>query len=118
MNVLLTGGGTGGHVYPALAIAEALRVEPQAQPLSLLFVGTRDRLEAKIVPKAGIPLAYAAAAPLQRRLSFSLLRTLAMNALGVVQAFGILHRFRPDCVVATGGYVTFPSRCVSCARWV
>jgi UDP-N-acetylglucosamine--N-acetylmuramyl-(pentapeptide) pyrophosphoryl-undecaprenol N-acetylglucosamine transferase len=108
MNVLLTGGGTGGHVYPALAIAEALRARPEAQPLSLLYVGTRDRLEARIVPKAGIPLAFVAAAPLQRKLSFSLLRTLALNAVGILQALVILHRFRPDCIVATGGYVTFP----------
>jgi UDP-N-acetylglucosamine--N-acetylmuramyl-(pentapeptide) pyrophosphoryl-undecaprenol N-acetylglucosamine transferase len=108
MNVLLTGGGTGGHVYPALAVAEALRALPQAQPLSLLFVGTRDRLEAKIVPQADIPFACVAAAPLQRRLSFAFARTLAVNALGILQALSVLHRFRPDCVVATGGYVTFP----------
>jgi UDP-N-acetylglucosamine--N-acetylmuramyl-(pentapeptide) pyrophosphoryl-undecaprenol N-acetylglucosamine transferase len=108
MNVLLTGGGTGGHVYPALAVAEALRALPQAQPLAFLFVGTHDRLEAKIVPEAGIPFVCVTAAPLQRRSSFALVRTLAMNALGVLQALSVLHRFRPDCVVATGGYVTFP----------
>jgi len=108
MNVLLTGGGTGGHIYPALAVAEALRALPLAQPLSLLFVGTRDRLEAKIVPQAGIPFVCVAAAPLQRRMSLAFARTLAMNALGILQALCVLHRFRPDCVVATGGYVTFP----------
>jgi UDP-N-acetylglucosamine--N-acetylmuramyl-(pentapeptide) pyrophosphoryl-undecaprenol N-acetylglucosamine transferase len=73
-----------------------------------LFVGTRDRLEARIVPKAGVPIAYVTAAPLQRRFSFAFVRTLAVNALGIAQALCILHRFRPDCVVATGGYVTFP----------
>jgi UDP-N-acetylglucosamine--N-acetylmuramyl-(pentapeptide) pyrophosphoryl-undecaprenol N-acetylglucosamine transferase len=108
MNILLTGGGTGGHIYPALALVEALRVLPETAPLSLLFVGTADRLEAQIVPKAGILFTCVAAAPLQRKLSFSLVGTLARNAVGIVQALAVLHRFRPDCVVATGGYVTFP----------
>jgi UDP-N-acetylglucosamine--N-acetylmuramyl-(pentapeptide) pyrophosphoryl-undecaprenol N-acetylglucosamine transferase len=95
-------------VYPALAIAEELRGREEVQPLSLLFVGTRDRLEAQIVPRSGIPIAFVWAAPLVRRLSFGLVKTLVLNAVGVVQALGILHRFRPDCVVATGGYVAFP----------
>ncbi|HTV74303.1 MAG TPA: undecaprenyldiphospho-muramoylpentapeptide beta-N-acetylglucosaminyltransferase [Candidatus Acidoferrales bacterium] len=108
MRILLTGGGTGGHVYPALAIAEELQERQDAQPLSLLFVGTRDRLEAQIVPLSGIPIAFVSAAPLVRRISLALIKTVVLNAAGVVQALGILHRFRPDCVVATGGYVAFP----------
>jgi UDP-N-acetylglucosamine--N-acetylmuramyl-(pentapeptide) pyrophosphoryl-undecaprenol N-acetylglucosamine transferase len=104
--VLLTGGGTGGHVYPAIAIAEALRERDPAT--EVLFVGTRGGLESSIVPKAGLPVAYVASRPLQRSLSLDALRTLGSNAVGVAQALGVVGRFGPDCVVATGGYVTFP----------
>jgi len=108
VRVALTGGGTGGHVYPALAIAEALETERALAPLELLFLGTRDRLEARLVPEAGRRLAFVAAAPLVRGLSPALLRTLTANLLGLIQALAIFHRFRPDVLIATGGYVTFP----------
>jgi UDP-N-acetylglucosamine--N-acetylmuramyl-(pentapeptide) pyrophosphoryl-undecaprenol N-acetylglucosamine transferase len=115
MRVLLTGGGTGGHVYPALAIAEALRGNPDLQTIEFLFVGTRGGLEASIVPKAGIPIAYVHAAPLQRRVSFAIIRTLVENARGFFETLALLHRFRPDVAIATGGYVTLP---VIKAVWV
>jgi UDP-N-acetylglucosamine--N-acetylmuramyl-(pentapeptide) pyrophosphoryl-undecaprenol N-acetylglucosamine transferase len=105
--VLLTGGGTGGHIYPALAIAEAL-AEERAAPLDVLFVGTRGGLESEIVPGAGVRAAFVDAAPLSRRLSPALLRTVVLNARGFVQSLGVLHRFKPDVAIATGGYVTFP----------
>lgn len=108
MNVLLTGGGTGGHIYPALAIAEALGKRAEAQPLHLLFAGSRDRLEATIVPAAGIPVAFLASAPLARKNPLAVARTVVRNVAGIVQALAMLHRFRPDFVVATGGYVAFP----------
>ncbi|MGB8205486.1 MAG: UDP-N-acetylglucosamine--N-acetylmuramyl-(pentapeptide) pyrophosphoryl-undecaprenol N-acetylglucosamine transferase, partial [Candidatus Baltobacteraceae bacterium] len=108
MKVVLTGGGTGGHVYPALAIAEALRDEPDVAPLELLFVGTREGLEAKIVPRAGLTLAYVHAAPVARGKPLALARTLLENARGLVEALAVMHRFRPDAAIATGGYVAFP----------
>ena len=108
MRVLLTGGGTGGHVYPALAIAEALGAESALQPLDVLFVGTRGGLEREIVPAAGVRAEFVDAAPLLRTLSPALLRTLIANARGFVQSLGVLHRFKPDVAIATGGYVTFP----------
>ncbi len=106
MRVLLTGGGTGGHVYPALAIAERLRAEDAS--LEVLFVGTRHGLEAGIVPKSGVRMEFVAAAPLLRKLSFALVRTLGANIAGFVQSLAVLHRFRPDVAIATGGYVTLP----------
>ncbi len=108
--MLLTGGGTGGHVYPALAIAEALRAEPALAPLDILFVGTRDGLEAQIVPAAGLETAYVRSAPLARKPSLAFIRTVVDNAIGFIQALGVLHRFGPDFAIATGGYVTFPDR--------
>ncbi|MGH7707725.1 MAG: UDP-N-acetylglucosamine--N-acetylmuramyl-(pentapeptide) pyrophosphoryl-undecaprenol N-acetylglucosamine transferase [Vulcanimicrobiaceae bacterium] len=108
MNVLLTGGGTGGHVYPALAIAEALADQPAAAPLRLLYVGKRDGLEAEIVPPTGLPIAFVATAPVARRSAAQMMTAIAANAVGVVQALAVLHRFRPHVAVATGGYVAFP----------
>ena len=108
----MTGGGTGGHIYPGLAIAEALAADAACAPLDVLFVGTRDRLEAQIVPKAGVPIAYVHAAPLVRRFSardpFALARTVVANAAGFVESLAILHRARPDVLIATGGYVALP----------
>lgn len=104
----MTGGGTGGHVYPALAIAEALAEDPAFAPLDVLFVGTRDGLEASIVPKAGLSAAFVDAAPLLRKISPALARTLVANVAGFFQALAVLRRFRPDVAVATGGYVALP----------
>ncbi len=108
MRVVLTGGGTGGHVYPALAIAEALRDEPELQPLELLFVGTREGLEARIVPEAGLAMAYVHAAPLVRKKPLALARTALENLRGFGEALAVMHRFRPDVAIATGGYVSLP----------
>ena len=103
MNIVFTGGGTGGHVYPAIALADALRGRAKIR-----FIGTADRLEAKIVPDAGYELVTISSRPLQRSISLGTVQTLAANAAGVAQAIGALRAFSPDIVIATGGYVCFP----------
>jgi len=108
MRLILTGGGTGGHIYPALALAEAFAGEPAFAPLAVDFIGTRDGIETRIVPQAGVPLHVVASAPLARRFDFSLLRTLATNAFGTLEALRVLLRLRPDVLIATGGYVSLP----------
>jgi UDP-N-acetylglucosamine--N-acetylmuramyl-(pentapeptide) pyrophosphoryl-undecaprenol N-acetylglucosamine transferase len=108
VRLVLTGGGTGGHVYPAIAIAQAFADEATFAPLEVTFVGTRGGLEASIVPKARLPIAFVHAAPLTRALSFSLVRTVVDNVRGFFEALAVLHRARPDVLIATGGYVAFP----------
>jgi UDP-N-acetylglucosamine--N-acetylmuramyl-(pentapeptide) pyrophosphoryl-undecaprenol N-acetylglucosamine transferase len=103
MNALFAGGGTGGHVYPAIALADALRGRADIR-----FIGTPDRLETRIVPDAGYELVTISSRPLQRTLSFATLQTVLANATGVLQAVRALLAFRPDIVIATGGYVCFP----------
>ena len=103
MNVVFTGGGTGGHLYPAIAIAQAL-----GDRANVTFIGTADRLEATIVPKAGYPLVTVRSRPLTRKPSLDLPATAYVNATGVVQSIRALRRLRPDLVIATGGYVCFP----------
>ncbi|MDQ2991993.1 MAG: UDP-N-acetylglucosamine--N-acetylmuramyl-(pentapeptide) pyrophosphoryl-undecaprenol N-acetylglucosamine transferase [Candidatus Eremiobacteraeota bacterium] len=97
MNVVFAGGGTGGHLYPAIAVADALKHDA-----TVSFVGTADRLEATIVPNAGYPLYTIAARPLTGAASPF------VNAKGIAQSIGLLRRLRPDIVIATGGYVCFP----------
>jgi UDP-N-acetylglucosamine--N-acetylmuramyl-(pentapeptide) pyrophosphoryl-undecaprenol N-acetylglucosamine transferase len=104
VTVVFAGGGTGGHLYPAIAIADALR----ARGAHIAFVGTKDRLEATIVPKAGYELHAIASRPLTRRVSFELVRTAVANFAGTLQSANILARLRPDALIATGGYVCFP----------
>jgi UDP-N-acetylglucosamine--N-acetylmuramyl-(pentapeptide) pyrophosphoryl-undecaprenol N-acetylglucosamine transferase len=106
MNLVLAGGGTGGHVYPALALAGALRRrDPDAR---VLFIGSASGMEASLVPAAGLPFAVLLVRPPRSR---SLLRTavaLGTGAASLVQAAAIVARFRPDAVVATGGVAAAP----------
>jgi UDP-N-acetylglucosamine--N-acetylmuramyl-(pentapeptide) pyrophosphoryl-undecaprenol N-acetylglucosamine transferase len=104
VTVVFAGGGTGGHLYPAIAIADALR-ERRAQ---VAFIGSADRLETAIVPRAGYALFTIAAHSLPRVPSLRIFRAIAENLRGIVQSFGLLGAARPDLVVATGGYVSFP----------
>ncbi len=108
MRLLLTGGGTGGHIYPAVAIAEACAREPSLAPLCASFIGSRRGLEARIVPAASLRIAFVSAAPFERGAPIALLRTIALNALGFLRALVLVRGLRPDVLVATGGYVTFP----------
>jgi UDP-N-acetylglucosamine--N-acetylmuramyl-(pentapeptide) pyrophosphoryl-undecaprenol N-acetylglucosamine transferase len=104
VTVVFAGGGTGGHLYPAIAIADALR-ERRA---TVAFIGTADRLEATIVPKAGYELHTIASRSLPRAPSLSLFRTIGSNVIGTIASLRLLAARRPDLVIATGGYVCFP----------
>jgi len=105
--VLLTGGGTGGHVNPALAIAEGIRTrEPNAR---FLYVGVKNKAESVIVVKAGYQLRFVASEGFPGfRISVSFFRFLAKLALGIAKSIPILIVFAPKLVVATGGYVSAP----------
>ncbi|HPC82074.1 MAG TPA: glycosyltransferase [Thermoanaerobaculaceae bacterium] len=106
IRVVLTGGGTGGHVYPILAIHDLLKQElPIA---SALYVGVRGRAEEQIVPRAGIPLRFIAAAPISGLSPWRLLPALGKVLLGTLQALAVLLRFRPHLVLAAGGYASAP----------
>jgi UDP-N-acetylglucosamine--N-acetylmuramyl-(pentapeptide) pyrophosphoryl-undecaprenol N-acetylglucosamine transferase len=104
VTVVFAGGGTGGHIYPAIAIADALR----RRSANVAFIGSADRLETTIVPKAGYSLYTIAAHSLPRRPSLRVFGAIAANVRGIVQSLRLLRATRPDLVVATGGYVSFP----------
>lgn len=103
--ILLTGGGTAGHVNPALAIGAALAGEGS----ETLFVGVRGRAEEQVVPREGIPIRFVRASGFPgARPSPALARFLLDLAAGTLQAAAILLRFRPGVIVGTGGFASAP----------
>lgn len=108
--VLFACGGTGGHVYPAIAIADAIRAEHPAAAIA--FAGTRDRMEWTAVPKAGYPIHAVTVSGFQRGLSKNALtRNLTFPfklAKGMWESLRLVGSFDPDVVVGTGGYASGP----------
>lgn len=106
LRVLIAGGGTGGHIIPALAIARELR---DAHGAEIRFVGTARGLETKLVPEAGFPLELIRVGQLKNVSITTRLRTLADLPLGVVRCVGLIRSFRPHVVVGVGGYASGPA---------
>lgn len=106
MRVIVTGGGTGGHVYPAVAIARGL--QQAKQEVQILYIGTDRGLEADVVPRAGFPLVTIAVQGLERRKIWRNVPALAKISRGLREAWVQVRRFRPGVVVGTGGYVSGP----------
>ncbi|CAM5786967.1 undecaprenyldiphospho-muramoylpentapeptide beta-N-acetylglucosaminyltransferase [Brevibacillus borstelensis] len=106
MRVVLTGGGTGGHIYPALAVAKEIsRQQPQA---AFLYIGSKKGLEAQLVPRTDIPFQSVEIAGLKRKLTFDNVKTLWKFIQAVSLSKRMLREFRPDVVIGTGGYVCGP----------
>ena len=107
MRVLLAGGGSAGHTSPLLATADALRrLDPATD---IVCLGTREGLEARLVPAAGLPLEVVPRVPLPRRPSADLLRTPTRLRAARRAALEVVDRVRPDVVVGFGGYVSVPA---------
>jgi len=106
MKVILSGGGTGGHIYPALAIAEALK--RQVPKVDILYVGTENGLEKQIVPRAGYAFETIKVSGIDRSSWLKAAFALGKTPLSLKQAWDILKAFKPDIVIGTGGYVSFP----------
>ncbi|QQE80704.1 undecaprenyldiphospho-muramoylpentapeptide beta-N-acetylglucosaminyltransferase [Alicyclobacillus sp. SO9] len=106
MRFLLTGGGTGGHIYPALTLWHT--IETRMPDAEVLYVGTERGLEHGIVPRAGLPFQTIFAAGLRRQVSLQAVKTVWTTYRGYRQAKRLLKKFKPDVVVGTGGYVTLP----------
>ncbi len=106
MRVLMTGGGTGGHINPAIAIAKTiLQNEPDSE---IAFVGTSKGMENRLVPKEGFKLYHIEIKGLKRSLSLSNLKTLKLMFSSLKEAKRLIREFKPDIAIGTGGYVCWP----------
>lgn len=106
MRVLIAGGGTGGHIIPALAIADELKRKYQAE---IRFVGTPRGLESRLVPEAGYPLDLIHVGQLKNVSVLTRARTLLDLPVSVLRCHQLLKQFRPDVVVGVGGYASGPA---------
>jgi UDP-N-acetylglucosamine--N-acetylmuramyl-(pentapeptide) pyrophosphoryl-undecaprenol N-acetylglucosamine transferase len=103
---IISGGGTGGHIYPAIAIATELKVRyPNA---SFLFVGARDRMEMEKVPQAGFPIEGLWISGIQRSLSLKNLMFPLKLLSSLMRSRSIIKKFKPNLAVGTGGYASAP----------
>ena len=113
MKVMIAGGGTGGHVFPGIAVAEELlRSRPGSE---VVFVGGRRGLEAQAVPEAGFRIRYVMTRGFPRRAWWRWPVSLVANLIGFFQSLGLVAAERPDVVLGTGGYVSGP---VALAAWI
>lgn len=106
MKIVVSGGGTGGHIYPALALIR--EIQKQHKDTQVLYIGTLKGLESKIVPKENIPFKSIHITGFRRKLSFENVKTVLRFIKGVRDSKQILKEFKPDIVVGTGGYVCGP----------
>jgi UDP-N-acetylglucosamine--N-acetylmuramyl-(pentapeptide) pyrophosphoryl-undecaprenol N-acetylglucosamine transferase len=101
---IISGGGTGGHIYPAVAIANELKARfPEAQ---FLFVGAQDKMEMQKVPQAGYEIKGLWIAGLQRKVTFQNMLFPVKLVSSLVKSFFILKQFKPDVVIGTGGFAS------------
>ncbi len=113
IRILIAGGGTGGHVFPALAVARELVKRHGAQ---ILFVGTARGLETRLIPEAGFELRLIDVGPLKSVSLMTRLRTMASLPGSVFDCRKIMREFRPDAVLGVGGYASGPA--MAAALWM
>ncbi len=106
MRVIFTGGGTGGHIYPIMAIIERLKQRKISTNDEILFVGTKKGLESKIVPAAGVNFKTIRIQGFNRKHLLKNFETIELFIRATKKAKEILRDFKPDVVVGTGGYVS------------
>lgn len=110
MKVIFSGGGTGGHVYPALAVATALAQElGDSDALDALYVGTTSGIEKELVTRAGLPFRAVSAGAIRGRSPWGLAISVVKLTLGMAQARRIIAQFQPNAILTTGGYASVPT---------
>lgn len=114
LRILMAGGGTGGHLFPGIAIADEIkRVHPDA---NITFLGTKDKIEARVVPQRGYNFAPIWISGFRREPTLSNLLFPLKVVVALVQSFFLMKKMKPDVVVGTGGYVCGPPLYV--ASWL
>jgi UDP-N-acetylglucosamine--N-acetylmuramyl-(pentapeptide) pyrophosphoryl-undecaprenol N-acetylglucosamine transferase len=113
---IISGGGTGGHIYPAIAIAKEL--EARFPDASFLFVGAKDKMEMEKVPQAGYKIEGLWISGLQRKLTLKNLMFPFKLIHSLIKSRGIIRRFKPDMVIGTGGYASGPLLTVAASKGI
>ena len=113
---MISGGGTGGHIYPAISIAQALK--DMLQSVEILFVGAKGKMEMKKVPEAGFEIEGLWISGIQRKLSADNLMFPFKLLSSIRQASKLIKKFNPDVVVGVGGYASGPLLYVACKKGI
>mgnify|MGYP002756983039 CR=1 FL=1 len=106
MRIVVTGGGTGGHIYPAIAIIEEFK--KQYPNTEVLYIGRKNSLESILVPNSGYEFFGITAAPLSRKIGKKIFKTFGDTLKGIGESKKKIREFNPDYVIGTGGFVTGP----------
>jgi UDP-N-acetylglucosamine--N-acetylmuramyl-(pentapeptide) pyrophosphoryl-undecaprenol N-acetylglucosamine transferase len=114
--VIVAGGGTGGHLFPGIAVVEELR--RRAPDVEVTFVGTAKGIEARVLPPRGERLELIDVAPLKGRTPAELMRSLMMLPGACSRAFGLISTYKPELVIGVGGYASGPMLLAAAARGV
>jgi UDP-N-acetylglucosamine--N-acetylmuramyl-(pentapeptide) pyrophosphoryl-undecaprenol N-acetylglucosamine transferase len=104
--IIISGGGTGGHIYPAIAIAQ--EIKKRHSNADILFVGSKNRMEMQMVPKAGFKIIGLWISGIQRKLTLSNLSFPFKLAFSLLKARSIIKKHKPDIVIGTGGFASAP----------
>ena len=116
MRVIISGGGSGGHVFPAIAIANALKAKDPK--VDILFVGAKDKIEMEKVPKAGYPIEGLWISGFHRKLTLRNLLFPIKLLSSLWKAFWIIQRFKPDVVIGVGGFASGPTLAIASRRGI
>ena len=111
INIIISGGGTGGHIYPAIAIANEIKLRyPEA---NFLFVGAKDKMEMEKVPQAGYEIKGLWISGIQRKLTLKNMLFPFKLMSSLLKAGGIIRKFKPDIAIGTGGFASGPTLMVA-----
>ncbi len=109
VRLIFAGGGTGGHLYPALAIADRVKAQiSSSHPVDIQFVGTRKGIEYRISDKLGYPISFIQMQGIARALTLRNALVPFIVLIGLIQAWRLIGRISPQMVIGTGGYVSWP----------
>lgn len=106
MRLIMAGGGTGGHLFPGLAVAREF--QKRDAMMEILFVGTEMGIESRVLPREGFPLATIPIRGIKGRGARGFLQALYGIPLSFFRSLGIIRRYRPDCIIGLGGYASGP----------
>jgi len=104
LKVIISGGGTGGHIYPGISLA--YEIKDRDIKNDILFVGTERGLESKLIPREGFKIKKIKARGIQRKICFENLTAIVIFLISLFQSYKIVKKYKPDIVIGTGGYVS------------